>query len=206
MILSLQESIEAIKIHLFNHNYVDRKIISSIKRNTTHIEKDGCLVVSTDDIKNLLNTKFNKEVRAFRNQPSATAYHTANSLFFLTRLIETFNNLKYFEIYVSNNKSYSRVKKDFNIMFDYRILQLKVDLTEFNSFYIDSFLKEIGYNSGIQINNLEFEMQELSAKIDSYFYINDEDFGDYQSLIDNLDFVLDETVIEDNPKIILKLY
>lgn len=202
---SLLSVVDSLQIQLYKHNYIDRKILSYVKRYASFFEKDSNLIISVEELKIIFKEYFSKEILLLNNSPAGSLFLNVNSLFFINQLIDTCPNLKYFEMFESNKKNYSRVKQNDILKFDFKMTKLVIDLSDFNSIFVNQFLTEIGIKS-MKFNNIEIESRELAIKIDDFCFEKDDNLGEYSSLIDLFDEFLGDTVVQDNPKINLKLF
>ena len=120
-----------LEIFLYKNNYKDRLLISELKEkaHTVHIPgiDESSFFVRTDDMLDILNTKFKKDLRDFDSTPTENLKDSVTSIFFIDSMIQSFDKLKYFRINVSDAQVYSRKTKDV-ISFQYRILHSRVDL------------------------------------------------------------------------------
>jgi hypothetical protein len=88
---------------------------------------DTSFFVKTDDMWEILNTKFRKDIRDFDSTPFDTLNGSITSIYFVYSMIQAFSKLKYFRINVSDSQIYTRKVND-SIQFGYRIVHSRVDL------------------------------------------------------------------------------
>jgi len=118
-------------IYLFNNNYKDRLLISELreKANTVKIPElqDSSFFVRVDDVWDILNTKFKKDLNDFDSTPEQSLNKSITSIYFIKLMILRFDRAKYIKVSVSDSLVYSRKVKD-HIKFDFRIIHSRVDL------------------------------------------------------------------------------
>jgi len=119
------------EIYLFNNNYKDRLLISELreKANTVKIPElqDSSFFVRVDDVWDILNTKFKKDLNDFDSTPEQSLNKSITSIYFIKLMILRFDRAKYIKVSVSDSLVYSRKVKD-HIKFDFRIIHSRVDL------------------------------------------------------------------------------
>jgi hypothetical protein len=123
-----------LEIFLFKNNYKDRLLISELKEKTQTVKIPGTeansFFVRMDDMIDVLHGKFEKDIIEFNCTSSESLAVNVTSIYFIDSMINTFNQIKYFKINVSDSQIYTRKSND-TINFDYRVIHSKVDFTEF---------------------------------------------------------------------------
>lgn len=174
---------------LYKYNYFDNLLLSNIKKELliNKIE-DDILIISSNDLKKLINNKFRTEIDKIKLFSYNSLSDNVNSIYFIDKILSMYNNLKYIKINVSNSRDYSRLidtGKSKIINFDYKILTSVIDFTKYTR--DDKQLK--------LINNLLYKVNVLKKN----------SFGDYQkpyiiitasNLINSLNII--EPEIEDS--------
>lgn len=117
-----------VEVVMYRHNLTDSKIINEVRKNA-RINKisDTNFFVSTSDIREILETKFKKDVEFQISLPQDSLAKNVTSALFLHNVISSFTNLKFIKFNVSEETEYTR-KKGEQISFDYRVLHAKIDL------------------------------------------------------------------------------
>jgi hypothetical protein len=120
-----------LEIYLYNNNYKDRLLISELKEKaqTVRIEgiDDSSFFVKCDDMWDILNTKFKKDLNDFESTPPDTLNQSVTSIYFINMIMLAFSNIKYFRISVSDAQIYTRKVND-TIKFDFKIIHSRVNL------------------------------------------------------------------------------
>jgi len=196
-----------LEIFLYNNNYKDRLLISELKEKAHTVKVPGLdetsFFVKTDDMIDVLNTKFKKDLRDFDSTPSENLKDSVTSIFFIDSMLQSFNKLKYFRINVSDSQIYSRKTKDV-ISFEFRILHSRVDLP---SICTPEFLEEskriltkVGLISKDPFNKrpyFEASAREIASKLRNYGQsLNPE--GEEAQLVLSLQFIFGNKLEKDN--------
>lgn len=169
-----------LEIYLYNNNYKDRLLISELmeKAQTVKIPglDDSSFFVKIDDMWEILNTKFRKDIRDFDSTPFNTLNASITSIYFIHSMMQTFSNMKYFRINVSESQIYTRKVND-SIQFDFRVIHSKIDLpsTCDEEFLIDCkrVFKKLGFYNPDPFDRspyFEASVRDIFAKIREYMY------------------------------------
>ena len=115
-------------------DYKDRLLISELKEKTQTVKIPGhennSFFVRTDDMIDVLHGKFEKDIIEFNSTSSESLSINVTSIYFIDSMINSFNQIKYFKVNVSDSQIYTRQSNN-TINFDYRVIHSKVDFTEF---------------------------------------------------------------------------
>jgi hypothetical protein len=217
----------AIDITLYKHNYYDRLIVSYLKkycRYTSIPNNSDCFIVSINDFKRVIVNKFSRELTSIKSLTEVETVKNVNSIFFISKLLNNFQNLKYIKVSISDKRKFSRlVEIDKNksvISFDYKIITSVIDLTSYFTKkheykYINDILKKIGLIKldifGTRVSYIRTTSQELIALLANF---ENTLMGDpnaqaapgvdkYLQAIDLIYDIIDKKIESDNCKIIL---
>lgn len=174
----------AIDITLYKHNYYDRLIMSYLKKHSqfTHIPNNNdSFIVNIDDFKRIINTKFRNEILTMQSLNDTEISKNVNSLFFITKLLNNFQNLKYIKINTSNKRKFTRLveidKTKHVISFDYKIITSIIDFTSYFSKksdyrYINDIFKRVGLIKpdifGTRVSYIKTTSQELISLLSNF--------------------------------------
>ena len=169
-----------LEIYLYNNNYKDRLLITELmeKAQTVKIPglDDTSFFVKTDDMWEILNTKFRKDIRDFDSTPYDTLNASITSIYFVYSMIQAFSKVKYFRINVSDSQIYTRKVND-SIQFGYRIVHSKIDLpyvcTPDFLFECKRIFKKLGFYTPDPFDRspyFEVSIRDLFSKIREYMH------------------------------------
>ena len=101
---------EVIDIVLYRYNKVDAKLWALIKKSKDHrvLDKDSILVGS-DKIRSILLNHFRNEINKFQAIETTMVYKEATSVYFIWRMIEDLEKLRWVKIDLVKNAGYSRI-------------------------------------------------------------------------------------------------
>ena len=127
---------QILEIFLYNSNYKDRILIAEMKERAhivsiPHLSPNS-FFVQVDEVDEILQTKFRKDLDNFASTSFNEVGPSVTSIFFIDSILNTFKNLKYFKVNVSDSKIYSR-KIDNRVNFDYKIIHSRFDLANYLS-------------------------------------------------------------------------
>tara|TARA_R110000868_G_scaffold141780_9_gene358569 strand:+ start:11752 stop:12417 length:666 start_codon:yes stop_codon:yes gene_type:complete len=201
-----------LEIYLNNSIYKERLLINDLKRSTRIIgfpeDSSNSFFVKAEEFQETLYTVFGKEILNFRSTSDSQIGSSASSIFFLDGILQTYRELRYFRVNVSNTEKYSRVKDDM-LVFDYRLMHVKVDIANRCS---ERFIKEIKrifseiniYRNEIFFDKPYFEIDGsiLFDKLYQYEKDFDEDEEEH-SLIQNILDLFGPRIERDNSIILI---
>lgn len=216
----------AIDITLYKHNYYDRLIISYLKKYAQYIPSGNTnesFIVNVKDFKRILSSRFNSELSSMKGLIEIEVSKNVNSVHFLARIIDNFQNLKYVKVTVSPKRTFTRLVELTNnksyINFDYKIITSIIDLTlcfSKKSEYklINEVLKKIGLIKpdifGTKVSYIKTTSQELIGLLGVFegsLLANPENpdpkADKYIQAIDVIYDIIDRKAENDNCKIIL---
>jgi hypothetical protein len=189
----------AIDITLYKHNYYDRLIASYLKKNSRYSavpENNDCFIVSIEDFRRIIFSKFKREINSLKSLTEVELGKNTNSIFFINRILDNFQNLKFIKVNISDKRKFSRlieVEKNRTVInFDYKILASVIDLTQFfhkkaDYYYINDIFKKIGLiNDDIfgtrvsYVNTTSQELINLLVDFENKLHENTANFTDIQ--------------------------
>jgi hypothetical protein len=131
-----------LEIYINNSIYKERLLINDLKRSSKLIElpdKSNSFFVKAEELEEVLYDGFGKEILNFRSSSESQIGTSASSIFFLDGILQTYKELRYFRVNVSDSKKYSRIQDDM-LVFDYKLMHVKVDIANKCS---EDFIQEI---------------------------------------------------------------
>ena len=149
----------ALDITLYKYNYIDSLLLSYIKKETrSHKTENDSIIVNAEEFKNLIDSKFGNEIEKIKSLSLNALSDNVNSAYFIDKLLNNFNNLRYIKVNISNSRNFSRLihTNDRKIInFDYKIITSVLDFTK----YVESD------NELKLINNLLYKVGILKTDI-----------------------------------------
>lgn len=174
----------AIDITLYKHNYYDRLITSYLKKHSVCIavpNNGDSFIVNINDFKRVILNKFSSEISSLKALTEVEIGKNVNSLFFISKLLNNFQNLKYIKVNISSKRKFTRLveidKTKSVISFDYKIITSVIDLTSYFSKkseyrYINDILKRVGLIQpdifGTKVSYIKTTSQELISLLSNF--------------------------------------
>ena len=158
---------EIISATFYKHNSIDNRIYTSIM-DTCKIKKHkGSFLVRAHDVKQILFDNYKEEIQRIEMAPSRSLYKEANTIYFLNKIIKEMKNLRWMQISLSKNSSYSRVNQDEetgskSINFNFKVV--RGSFRTFDIFkekemeMVNEVLKKIG-----AIKNIHYSIVKLNS-------------------------------------------
>ena len=132
--MSILADPQILEIFLYSNNYKDRILIAEMKERAQIISIPqislNSFFVQADEVEEILQTKFRKDVNNFQSTPYNEVGPSVTSIYFIDSILNTFKNLKYFKVNVSDSTVYSR-KIDNRVNFDFKIVHSRFDLANY---------------------------------------------------------------------------
>jgi hypothetical protein len=211
-----------INVTLFKNNYYDKKILSLLKQKSMYYREDSknTLTVSTWDIKQILDENLSDTIQELKSATPMEFSKKINSVYFLYELIETYSNLRYFTINISDDKNCSRLMfpKDLNgqpvINFDFKVIHSVLDfpnhLDSDDLKLLNAFLKDIGlfeidkFRDGPPYTHVvaSYFLDKINS-FTSLFEEDSEQIKHYLPIIDVINELLNQKIQLDNPTCLL---
>lgn len=118
-----------IDITLYRYNYIDNIIIGELKKDAFVMpvtSEKNRFSIRAEEFEKIITRKFFREINKFESTSNDVLYNKVNSIYFLNTIFKKYVNLEMINVYISNNRRFSRVFKlnDQNIIgFEYKIKQ-----------------------------------------------------------------------------------
>jgi hypothetical protein len=184
-----------LEIYLNNKKYKDRLLINDLKRKAHLIRIDeyidNSFYVKTEDLEEILYSKYRKEILNFDTTPTSSIVENANSIFYIENMMREFRHLKYFKINISESHNPS---KNENVKFEYKIKHSKIDIANRveSGFYstCKRIFKNIGiynptyYNPTPYIEISVFDLFQKLYKYSSNLDREDEEYFNVRNIFD----------------------
>lgn len=196
----------AIDITLYKYNYIDNKIFTQLNNQVDFIQVDpDSIIVSSDQLKIFLEENYQSELNKFKSIGVDIIHKEINSTFFLHKMCEEMENLKYIKITLNKKKDYNRtVELDGNkvLQFNFKIMTATIRLSDIFSdkdlLSANRALEKIGIlRDGTPF--VRIKGKDLGSLIDSN--MEDENL-DFAPLLDILD-ILEHKMEQDDSLILL---
>lgn len=196
----------AIDVTLYKYNYIDYKIFTQLNNQVDFIQVDSdSIIVSSNQLRYFLEENYRSDLNKFKSIGSEMIHKEINSTFFLHKMCEEMENLKYIKITLSMKKDYTRmVDLDGTklLQFNFKVMSATIRLTDiFSEKDLKSAnraLEKIGiFKNGIPF--VRIKGKDLGSIIDSN--MDDED-RDFVPLLDILD-ILEHKIEQDDSLVLL---
>lgn len=196
----------AIDVTLYKYNYIDNKIYTQLNNQVDFIQVDpDSIIVSSEQLKFFLEENYSGDLNRFKSVGSDIIHREINSTFFLYKMCEEMENLKYIKITLNKKKEYNRtVEVDGNkiLQFSFKIMTATIRLSEIFSDKdlqkANRALEKIGIlKEGVPF--IRIKGKELGSLIDSNM---DDENKDFVPLLDILD-ILEHKMEQDDSLILL---
>jgi hypothetical protein len=183
-----------LEIYLNRQNYKDRLLINDLKKSARTIRLDldssSSFFVNAEEVKDILSTKWKKEIDNFDSTPRSALLTTSNSIFFIESVLRGFKRLRYFRIHVSDDEELAKSK----INIDYKIMHSKIDFANnlmpefFEKFkYIFKQIGVFNYNHLNPKPYIEVSVRDLFIKLQKFMSNFEEGDEEYESCLDIMD-------------------
>ena len=196
----------AIDITLYKYNYIDNKIFTQLNNQVDFIQVDSdSILVSSDQLRIFLEENYQRDLNKFKSIGADIIHKEINSTFFLHKMCEEMENLKYVKITLNKKKDYNRtVELDGNkvLQFNFKIMTATIRLSDIFSekdlLSANKALEKIGIlRDGSPF--VRIKGKDLGSLIDSNM---DDENKDFAPLLDILD-ILEHKMEQDDSLILL---
>jgi hypothetical protein len=203
-----------LEIYLYKSNYKDRLLIAELreKAQIIHLPDDGSnsFFVKADEVNEILNTKFLKDLRDFDSTPLDHIASSVTSIYFIDMMLSKYHTLKYFKVSISDSTIYSRAMEDM-VNFGSKIIHAKLDLPaildqrDFEK--VRSVFKLAGLINKSLFNHIpyiEIQTDDLLRALDYGLHKRDlyEESEEF-SVVDSVRNMLGERLIKDNANLLI---
>jgi|TARA_B110000908_G_C10268273_1_gene467128 hypothetical protein len=189
----------AIDITLYKYNYIDNKIFTQLNNQVDFIQVDSdSIIVSSDQLKVFLEENYQSELNKFKSIGTDIIHKEINSTFFLHKMCEEMENLKYVKITLNKKKGYSRtVELDGNkvLQFNFKIMTATIRLSDIFSdkdlLSANKALEKIGIlRDGTPF--VRIKGKDLGSLIDSNMENENKDFAPLLDILDILEHKMEQ--------------
>ena len=145
---------DVIDVTLFKFNHYDNLIWTKALNQLDYLQADdNSIIISPQQMQLLLDANFGREIKRIKATTFELIHRDASSIFFLDKIVEEFENLKWIKLSLSKSRSFSRMVEDFEggnrqIKYSYKILKATLRLSDFLAVpdinRINKPLKQIG--------------------------------------------------------------
>lgn len=199
---------EIIAITLQKYNYLDNKLYTLIKDNGNFKRHKGTILVKRSVVMFILKTYFYQELERMDTIPDKTLYKHVHSIHFIVKMMNEMKNLRWFQITLSKNATYSRICDfgggDTSLNFEYKIIRGSFRTFDFFDQKViptvNSILKKVGV-----INKSHYSVVKLKHLEDRLLNIK----GNSENLTEMEEFALSTMISyfsewsEDNPQALI---
>lgn len=174
---------EIVDVILYRYNSVDSKLWGLIKNNSRSrtIDKD-IILVSKDDLRNIIINNFKSEINKFRSIEGAIVYKEANSIYFMWKLVEEMHSLSWIKINLNKNAAYTRIVTNGDLENSTKTLKFSIKTIRGTFRTFDYFNKHqlplvnlILHSTGILEQGMHYgvvKLADLLAELDLYLSLN----------------------------------
>jgi len=189
----------AIDITLYKYNYIDNKIFTQLNNQVDFIQVDpDSIIVSSDQLRIFLEENYQSDLNKFKSIGADIIHKEINSTFFLHKMCEEMENLKYVKITLNKKKDYNRtVELDGNkvLQFNFKIMTATMRLSDIFSdkdlLSANKALEKIGIlKDGTPF--VRIKGKDLGSLIDSNMEDENKDFAPLLDILDILEHKMEQ--------------
>jgi len=120
---------EIVAITLQKHNSIDNKIYTLIKNKGCFTRHASTILVKSEDLYSILKENYELELEKLNTIPNKNLYKGATTIYFLNKFMKDMKNLRWFQINLCKNISYSRISSNFHeneektLNFDFKVIR-----------------------------------------------------------------------------------
>lgn len=117
---------QMMSVTLYNYNYIDKRIISTVKNDAFVLKKESsAITISANDLFKILKTKFMDDINNTSKYPQDRLVHGMTTAFQLYHLLNYYTSIKAVIINISLETDYTKIIDDMDggklLALDYRI-------------------------------------------------------------------------------------
>ena len=209
-IYSSSDFVDVIDVTLFKFNHYDNLIWTKCLNQLDYMRVDDeSILITPYQLQTLFEYNFEKEIKRIKAITFELIHKDASSLFFMHKIVEDFERLKWIKLTLSKRRNFSRMVEDYEktsrqIKYSYKIIRTTVRLNEFLDLTdikkINVFLKESGL---FKTNPYELmSMRHLALTIEGILGSKDMSDSTAEALAAILD-VIDPKMEGENPEVML---
>lgn len=174
---------EIVDVIFYRYNSVDSKLWGLIKNNSRSrtIDKD-IILVSKDDLRNIIINNFKSEINKFRAIEGAIVYKEANSIYFMWKVIQEMDSLSWIKINLNKNAAYTRIVTNGDPEEGAKTLKFSIKTIRGTFRTFDYFnrhqlplVNSILYSTGILEQGMHYgviKLVDMLAELDLYLSMN----------------------------------
>lgn len=197
-----------LSVNLYYYNYIDNKIISTIKNKCIiYNNADNKFTILADDLYELLITDFKEDIELCASYPNDRIFHNVNTAYQLYNILLFYKDLLFINIYINKDKDYSKVIYDNegnkSIALDYKIEKIKLNLDKYFDEKKINLLNEMLIE--LKIVNTLYIQSSYSIYVNDFFNAinNLKNINKYESIIDDINDMIGLKYKNDNSILIL---
>lgn len=203
--------VDVIDVTLFKFNHYDNLIWTKCLNQVDYMAvKDDQILISPYQLQMLLEVNFERELNRLQAVTFDLIHKDASSLFFLSRLLEDFENLKWIKITLNRKRHFSRMVEDFSgstrqIKYSFKVLKATIRLTHMLPLDLIRGINPILNDLGMLNKDKPFDTIKLKSLIVGLetalasMEIEEEIAEGISFILDNFD----QKIENDNPDILL---
>lgn len=199
---------DVIDVTLFKFNHIDNLIWTKCLNQVDYaVVNDDSILVTPYQIKLMLDLNFKRELMKIRAITPELIHRDANSIYFLNKILEDFERLKWIKLTLSKSRHFSRsveINSEKQIKYSFKILKATLRLNEYLTIdqieSINPILKQLNIISDKQYSRIK--AMDIIASLDkalNFLDLSDEQADILAMTMDILSFKIES----DNPEILL---
>lgn len=118
---------EIIAATLYKYNSIDNKIWTLLMDNCNYKKHKGSYLIKSKDVKKILEDYFKDNLDKLEILPESSLHKSADSIYFLNKMISEMKNLRWFQFTLDKNANYNRLGFDADgnkiIDFDFKVIR-----------------------------------------------------------------------------------
>lgn len=127
--------VDVIDVTLFKYNHYDNLIWTKCLNQVDYMQaREDEIIVSPFQLQTLLELNFERELNRIKSANFDLIHKDASSLFFLIKMLDDFENLKWIKLSLNRKRHFSRMVEDYTgsnrqIKYSFKILKMTVRLS-----------------------------------------------------------------------------
>jgi len=120
---------EIVAITLQKHNSIDNKIYTLIKNKGCFTKHANTILVKSEELYSILKENYELELEKLNTISNKNLYKGATTIYFLNKFMKDMKNLRWFQITLCKNISYSRISSNHQpdeektLNFDFKVIR-----------------------------------------------------------------------------------
>ena len=166
---------EIIAATLYKYNSIDNKLFTLLMDNCKYKKHKGTYIIKSSDVGEVLKSNFKDKLEKLEILPDASLHKSADSIYFLNKILTEMKNLRWFQFTLDKNATYNRLSFDEEgnktIDFDFKVIRgsfRTFDIFEQNEIkHVNHVLREVRCITDLQyslvkLNSLVRRLESLS--------------------------------------------